>query len=144
MRMPRSFVLAIAIACVALAGCATPDEGDSTPTESPTSARSFAVAPSPSALIGDVPQELIDALMEEMASDAGVDRSTVEILAAEAVTWSDGSLGCPQPGMAYTQALVPGYRVVLEVEGEQQHYHSDASGEFGLCENPAPGASGGG
>ena len=29
----------------------------------------------------------------------------------EAVTWADGSLGCPEPGMKYTMALVPGYRI---------------------------------
>ncbi len=88
--------------------------------------------------------ELLDALIEEAALDAGVDASEVEVFTAEAVTWNDGSLGCPQPGMSYTQALVPGYRVVLEVDGEQLHFHSDSSGEFGLCEDPLPGAAGGG
>ena len=35
-------------------------------------------------------------------------------VSAAAVTWSDGSAGCPEPGMMYTQALVPGYRIVLQ------------------------------
>ena len=40
-------------------------------------------------------------------------RADLKVLSAEAVTWSDGSLGCPEPGMMYTQALVPGYRVQI-------------------------------
>ena len=41
-------------------------------------------------------------------------RADIKVLSAEAVTWPDGSLGCPQPGMMYTQALVPGFRIVLQ------------------------------
>ena len=29
------------------------------------------------------------------------------------VTWPDGSLGCPEPGNSYTQALVEGYQIGL-------------------------------
>jgi hypothetical protein len=28
-----------------------------------------------------------------------------EVVSAKAVTWSDGSLGCPEPGKLYTQAF---------------------------------------
>jgi hypothetical protein len=28
--------------------------------------------------------------------------------------WNDGSLGCPEPGMMYTQALVNGYWLIIE------------------------------
>jgi hypothetical protein len=38
------------------------------------------------------------------------------VVQAEAVTWPDGALGCPEPGIVYTQALVPGYWVVVEAE----------------------------
>ena len=48
-------------------------------------------------------------------------------------TWRDGSLGCPEPGMMYTMALVPGYRVVVEVGGETLEYHASGGGQFVLC-----------
>ena len=38
----------------------------------------------------------------------GVDASEVEVVSVEEVTWRDGSRGCAQPGMAYTQALIDG------------------------------------
>jgi hypothetical protein len=52
---------------------------------------------------------------------------------AEAVTWSDGSLGCPQPGMMYTQALVPGWRVVVGDGARQWAYHASRAGAWVLC-----------
>ena len=144
MSMPRWLATVVTIASLMLAACAATDEGGSTPPGGSPPSRTFEAAPAPSVVTGDVPQELLDPLIEEAALDAGVDASEVEVVAAEAVTWNDGSLGCPEPGMSYTQALVPGYRVVLEVDGEQLHFHSDSSGEFGLCEDPLPGAAGGG
>lgn len=98
----------------------------------------------PSQSAGAIPTELLDPLIADAASEAGVDASEVDVVTAEAVTWSDGSLGCPEPGMMYTQALVPGYRVVLEIDGEQLHFHRGSSGEFRYCEDPLPGAAGDG
>ena len=41
----------------------------------------------------------------------------VKVLTVESVTWSDGSLGCPEPGMMYTQALVRGHRIRVDAAG---------------------------
>jgi hypothetical protein len=65
------------------------------------------------------------------------DSATIEIVLYEDVIWRDGSLGCPQPGMAYTQALEDGYRIEL-TEGEAvYHYHGVAAGAPFLCDNPS-------
>ncbi len=53
---------------------------------------------------------------------------------AKSVTWNDGSLGCPKPGQSYTQALVDGFQVVLEVDGEQFDYRSARGSSVRLCE----------
>jgi hypothetical protein len=66
--------------------------------------------------------------------NVGVEDVTVEGFAA--VTWSDGSLGCPQPGMMYTQALVPGYQLVLSVDGTLASYHSAQGKPFSYCASP--------
>ena len=87
---------------------------------------------------GDVPSDLLDAITSEAAERAGVEAHEVAIVTAEAVTWSDGSLGCPEPGMMYTQALVPGYRVVVEAGGEDMNFHASERGDFEFCENPKP------
>jgi hypothetical protein len=88
--------------------------------------------------IGEVPGDLLDAIVNDAAERAGIQRDEVEVLTAESVTWNDGSLGCPEPGMMYTQALVPGYRVVVEAGGEEMHFHASEGGSFRFCENPKP------
>lgn len=52
---------------------------------------------------------------------------------AEAVEWPDGSLGCPRQGQTYTQALVPGWRLVVRAPGRQATYHAARTGQWLLC-----------
>ncbi len=64
----------------------------------------------------------------------------------EAVTWADGSLGCPRPGMAYTQALVPGWRLIVRDGGRELVYHASRRGQWVSCaagraRPPVPGAA---
>jgi hypothetical protein len=92
-----------------------------------------AEAPTPDANI--VPAEIMDELMADALSQASQADATITLLRADAVQWSDGSLGCPQPDMMYTQAIVPGYLVVFEVEGQELEYHVAESGAFVLCNN---------
>lgn len=60
----------------------------------------------------------------------------IEILDARSVTWRDGSMGCPQPGIGYGQVTVPGSLVVLRAGESSYRYH--ASGELTpfLCTTP--------
>lgn len=48
----------------------------------------------------------------------------IEVAGVEERTWSDASLGCPEPGRFYAQVLTPGYRIVLRVDGGVYVYHS--------------------
>lgn len=52
------------------------------------------------------------------------------LMSCDAVTFSDGSLGCPAPGQSYTQALVEGVRVIVTVDGVAHDYR------FGADETP--------
>jgi len=63
-----------------------------------------------------------------------VDAKAVKLLLAQAVTWRSGALGCPAPGMNYTQALVKGMRIVLQSDGKKYHYHAKANGKPFYCE----------
>lgn len=79
------------------------------------------------------------AARDDLATALGVAPSAVKVTSVEAVTWNDGSIGCPEPGMAYTQALVDGYRITLVSEGTEYHYHQ-GGGEVFACEDPAEGS----
>ena len=80
-----------------------------------------------------VPQAILEAILKEVAGLAGVDRDQVMIERAESVVWNDGSLGCPEPGMAYTQALVNGYWIVVEAAGKKYDFRVGSGGSFRLC-----------
>ena len=60
-----------------------------------------------------VPKVALDPILNEAAKLANVPREQLIIVRAQAVVWNDGSLGCPEPGMQYTQALINGYWVVI-------------------------------
>ena len=110
---------------VTAAGCATPQADESSPPIPD------AASPPPSG-----PAELrsiVDAAVRDAASRLTVDPKVIEVVSAGAVTWSDGSLGCPADGMTYTQALVPGYRVMLRAAGQLLDYHAGANGHVALC-----------
>lgn len=72
----------------------------------------------------------------DLAKRLGIGTSEVTVVSSTDVTWSDGSLGCPEPGMNYTQALVEGTRIILEAAGKQYHYHSAGTRPPFLCANP--------
>ena len=115
---------------VVLAACAS-DAGES----SPPSLLSATKLPTAGAELG-VPAAMLDSVVEVAARDTGIAADEIRVVTADAVTWSDGSLGCPEDGQMYTQALVPGYRVVIEVAGEELSYHASESGDFRACANP--------
>lgn len=73
----------------------------------------------------------------DLASRLEVEDSSIETVSTEQVTWSDGSLGCPESGMSYTQALVEGSRTVLEHDGRFYDYHAGEDDEPFLCESDA-------
>ncbi|MFA9443835.1 hypothetical protein [Egicoccus sp. AB-alg6-2] len=72
----------------------------------------------------------------DAAERTGVDEREVRVVLDEAVTWPDGSLGCPQPDQFYTQALVEGYRIVVEADGRTLHYHGRQGGDPAYCAEP--------
>ena len=78
-------------------------------------------------------QAMVQLAISEAARRTKSDASTLTVVMAEAVTWPDGSLGCPQPGMAYSQALVPGYRMRIAVGNETLEYHGSARGQPFFC-----------
>jgi hypothetical protein len=79
---------------------------------------------------------LVTAARIDLAALVGVDPDDIELVSMESVTWRNGSLGCPQEGYSYTQALVPGHRIVLRTGSIDYHYHNAGSLKPFLCENP--------
>ncbi len=100
------------------------------------------VPPTEVPFVGPLPPELEAKLSADLEARSGAARADFVLVRAEAVIWNDGSLGCPQPGMFYTQALVEGFWVVWQVGDRQYDYRATQRGTFILCEPSAAGQPG--
>ena len=74
-----------------------------------------------------------DAAIKDLARRLDIDEGQIEVVRAEAVTWPDGSMGCPKEGESYTQAFVDGSQVVLRVDDRMYDYHAGEDGSLFLC-----------
>lgn len=68
------------------------------------------------------------AAVDYLADELGIPAEEIDVVSVEAYEWSDASLGCPEPGKSYAQVITPGYRVILEAEGETFEVHTDEEG----------------
>lgn len=103
----------------------------------PPDARAPAVVPAPAvtdqAIDGLLPK--IEALVKaDAARRTGIKPEEATIVAVEAVTWSDGALGCRTPGELAIQVLTPGYRVEVDAAGTRLVYHTDMHAQIRVCE----------
>ncbi len=85
---------------------------------------------------GEVPDSILSAARNDLAGKLDIDAASIEVREAASVVWDDGSLGCARPGEIYTQATVPGYRIVLEYEDRRYDYRASERGYLFLCELP--------
>ena len=74
-------------------------------------------------------QTAIDDLRERLGDPS----AEVTVVSVEEVDWPDGSIGCPQPGMVYTQAIVNGMKIVLTHAGIRYNYHQGGSRDLFYC-----------
>jgi hypothetical protein len=86
-----------------------------------------------SAANGDA-QAAVDAALSDAASHLGVSTRDLQVVRVEARQWGDSSLGCPKPGLMYSQIVTPGYLIVISGAGKQLEYHSDTRGRVVLCQ----------
>lgn len=110
------------------------------PTTTMTSTTAAEPLPTPDAASRALPP--VAAAIADFAARERVDPASVSLRRLQRVTWPDGSLGCPKPGMMYTQALVDGYW--LELAGGPQaapvlaEYHTDLAGQAVACPSGPP------
>ena len=123
------------IVLFSLCGCAHTDPAymasgavaaETGPTKNPEGAAAPASAPL------SLNQQIL-AAREDLAARLGLAPDLVTLSGARPVNWRSGALGCPQPGMSYTDVLVPGALIYLRANGEVYGYHARQGGEPFYC-----------
>ena len=141
-------VVAVSLAVVLLAACtasggdrSTDPTGSAAASPSPSASGPIGsglvpVTPdpgSPGSSSGSLTPSIVDPIIADAASRADVPIGEVTLISAEAVTWPDGGLGCPLPGMVYPQVIVDGYQVIVMAGGRTYDYRGSSAGTFRLC-----------
>jgi len=76
---------------------------------------------------------LLELAKTDLAQRLSVAANQITVVSSEYVDWPDSSLGCPEPGMAYSQVITPGYRFILQYGQKQYDYHTGLRSTLVLC-----------
>ena len=68
------------------------------------------------------------AALMALSENLGLPVEEIKLVSTEAVEWPDGCLGVQEEGLACTQVIIPGFRVVLEANGRQMEYRTNEDG----------------
>lgn len=128
-----------AVFMLVMAACVAPVAPVAPPAVQPVITRPPAPEPTPTAVIDVPPSEVkppassgqsdIAALAVQFVSaELGVDPAIVQVVSAEPVDWRNSCLGVEIPGEMCLEAITPGWRVVLEIGGQQVYVHTNQSG----------------
>ena len=79
------------------------------------------------------PNEQISFSKQDLATRLNLETEAVTVSGATAVSWRSGALGCPKPGMSYTDVLVPGIWIVLRVDKTVYRYHASTGRKPFYC-----------
>ncbi len=94
--------------------------------QAPTPARNVnPTAISPTLGYSAEAQPLVDLAMADLAKREGGGATDIEVIKVEAVEWRNGCLECAKAGEMCTDAIVPGYRIVLRAAGQEYEYRTD-------------------
>ena len=127
----------IVVACTGAGGASPGASSVPSASPAPTASGGDPRAETPPA-VSVVPQAVLDGMLEQASDVSSVPVSDLTVESQLAVTWPDGSLGCPEPDMMYTQVLVEGYRVIIRARDKTYDFRGSGT-EFRLC----PGGRGG-
>lgn len=95
------------------------------------------VQPEPSSQEVDLP--VVTNAKQDLAERLSIPPEQITVVSVEEVAWPDGCLGIRRPGLMCTQAIVPGYRIILEANGVQYEYRTNLSGSQIALAGPLPG-----
>lgn len=129
MRINTNWILAAGLA-FALAACTTEPETTVEPeADEATTEEPMITEHGPDLSL----DESVESARENLAERLEASEADIEVVEARRVVWPDGAMGCPEPDMMYTQALIGGFYIVLEAAGERYAYHAGREGHPFHC-----------
>lgn len=75
-----------------------------------------------------LPRPVANVVLQDLGRRQGISTRQVEIIDYNQQTWRNGCLELPQPDELCTQALVPGWRLVVSNDKQNWTYHTNSNG----------------
>lgn len=73
---------------------------------------------------GEVP-DLVQTAVDRLSEETGVAREQIEVVSFQEMEWPDGCLGLGGPDEMCTQAIVPGWQIIVEANGIRYEIRTD-------------------
>ena len=123
-------LLLVSTVLAACSGPGAPIEATVTPIPTNPVPTEMPIEPPPSeeAPLPDEQHPAVQAVIAALAASLNIDLTQITLVSVEAVEWPDGCLGVHRPEVMCSQGIVPGFRIVLEANGEESVYHTNADG----------------
>lgn len=99
----------------------------------------FVPGQEPAVALTDVERGVAGLAIDALAAELGIPKEKILVDTVRAVEWSDSSLGCRKPGVAYLDVVTPGHRVTLRVDRQIYVIHEARNHAFLCRENKALG-----
>jgi hypothetical protein len=78
----------------------------------------------------NLPRRVANAVLRDVSRRSQISIKELEIVESTPRTWNNGCLGLSQPGEVCTQALVPGWKVVVSDGKQEWVYHTNSNGRL--------------
>lgn len=85
-------------------------------------------------------EAIAGAALQFAAAELGVDAASIQVVSVESVEWRNSCLGVDVPGEMCMDVITPGYRVVLNVGGQEVAVHTNRDASVLRLADPAQGA----
>ncbi|MCB9134787.1 MAG: hypothetical protein H6636_05125 [Anaerolineales bacterium] len=130
------FLILVSLIVLGVTACATLPAASSTETPQATEAPTQPL-PELSATENPVVSNPVEELARQaLASQLGISVDSITVQSLEAVDWRNGCLEVNEKGVACTDVIVPGYRILLEANGQTYEYRSNLDGSVLLAAAP--------
>ncbi|MBD2212340.1 hypothetical protein H6G27_21075 [Nostoc linckia FACHB-104] len=77
-----------------------------------------------------LPRSVVNAVLQDLSRRGVVSTQKLQVVESNQRTWRNGCLELPQPDELCTQALVPGWRVVISNSQRKWVYHTNQTGSI--------------
>jgi hypothetical protein len=74
------------------------------------------------------------AAVADVAARLDIKEDAITVVSVEFVEWPDSCLGITKRDIACAEVITPGYRIILEANGQAYEYHTDGGSRAELVE----------